>query len=345
MIADSEIKLYVDMMIIESLLDNPLFIKEAGAGGAVASVLGSIKDYFESKIKTEGILNLIAPVGINALFTFLGAPWIGFLLALAQQAFNINVGNILSSIYNKIKELISGDKKITTQQVDSVVEGAVTSNYTPVSPGDEKHAEDVLNRIKSGSYGVKQQMRDVRMIKLATISYQEGVIEKNGALSFVFFKGLQTKIIPILIKFFGMIFKIALTSAGAIVVGSAIRSYIGTSDSKQTTYVSKQQKFKQNTSYQDTEYNSGNSFWIENFNNNPNGIINMLVTFAKEVYDGLDGLESLIKSSPSFQVVVNNIRQFNLTAEGASVVFLPKMFTSKKQIVDLFIDDVAKKAP
>ena len=65
----------------------------------------------------------------------------------------------------------------------------------------------------------------------------------------------------------------------------------------------------------------------------------------KEVYQGLDGLESAIRSSPGFQVVAERITNFNQASEGNNVVILPSYFTSKKQIVDLFIDDVAEKAP
>jgi hypothetical protein len=156
----------------------------------------------------------------------------------------------------------------------------------------------------------------------------------------------------------------ALASAGFIVAGDVINKYIGgPSDSSsgggsgsggffgtapaQTvpTYVAKQTKFKLNPAYQNTKYNIGDSFWTEGFMNNINGISDMLVQFAKQVYDGLGGLESLMKGLPTFQEVAYTIADINKTAEGSSTVFLPKMFTSKKQIVDMFIDDLAKKAP
>jgi len=367
-INDSEIKLYVDMMIVESLVDNPDIIKEAGIGDSILSLMGKIKDYFASKIdpnnKEASIINLIAPGAISMLFSALGAPWIGALLALAQQVFKVDVGGMLMAIYETVKGLIAGGKQTTSQQVDAAVSNAVSANYTPVTTADEKAALDKLEQNKGASYDVKKQMRDARFVKLAMIEFQEGTLDKKAWLGGLTFGLLQGRVISVLIKFLGIVFKMALASAGFIVAGDVINKYIGgPSDSSsgggsgsggffgtapaQTvpTYVAKQTKFKLNPAYQNTKYNIGDSFWTEGFMNNINGISDMLVQFAKQVYDGLGGLESLMKGLPTFQEVAYTIADINKTAEGSSTVFLPKMFTSKKQIVDMFIDDLAKKAP
>jgi len=363
-INDSEIKLYVDMMIVESLVDNTYLIKEAGIGGNVMSLMTKIKDYFASKIdpdnKAESVINLISPGAISVLFSTLGHPWIGGLLALAQQVFKVNVGGLLMSIYESVKGIISSGFPTTSQNIDDIVSNAVKSNSEPVTDDDERAALDRIRRNKSGSYDVKQQMRDVRLVKLAIIEFQEGILEKNASwIGGLTFGLLQGKIISILIKFFGIIIKIALASAGFIVAGDVINKFIGggSSDSgasgggftssligtPSSVYVSKQTKFPRNPAYSDIKYNTRDSFWAEGFVNNYAGISDMLIQFAKEVYTGLNGLEDLIRSLPTFQEVVRVIEQFNRTATGSSVVYLPKMFTSKKQIVDLFIDDVAQK--
>ena len=77
---------------------------------------------------------------------------------------------------------------------------------------------------------------------------------------------------------------------------------------------------------------------------NPAGIGDMLIQFAKEVYSGLNGLEGIIRSTETFAEVVRTITAHNRTTSGSSVVYLPQYFHTKKQIVDLFIDDVAEKA-
>ena len=70
----------------------------------------------------------------------------------------------------------------------------------------------------------------------------------------------------------------------------------------------------------------------------------MLVNFSKEVYGGLDGQESAIMSSPVFKATVDNIAWYNHASAGDPIVFIPKNFTSKKQLVDHFIDEIATQA-
>ena len=105
-------------------------------------------------------------------------------------------------------------------------------------------------------------------------------------------------------------------------------------------HVSTQTKFPVQPGYHE-EHAAG---WAENVPNNASAIEGMLIGFAKQVYKGLDGLESNIKSTVGFQVIRDRIVNYNLSSEGDPVVYIPNYFTSKKQIVDYFIDDVAEKA-
>jgi hypothetical protein len=70
----------------------------------------------------------------------------------------------------------------------------------------------------------------------------------------------------------------------------------------------------------------------------------MLVDFAKDVYDGLDGKENIIKQTPGYRVVLDRILFFNRNTPNSTLIFIPREFSSKKQIVDIFIDDVAAKS-
>lgn len=66
----------------------------------------------------------------------------------------------------------------------------------------------------------------------------------------------------------------------------------------------------------------------------------MLINFAKEVY--LNVSESDIRNSSAFNTLKNKITFYNQASEGDNLVFIPKYFRSKKDVVDSFIDDVAK---
>ena len=76
--------------------------------------------------------------------------------------------------------------------------------------------------------------------------------------------------------------------------------------------------------------------------NNDQNINDMVLQFAKDTYSGLEGKEQLIRSSPNFQKVVRVISNYNNTNQNSSQTFIPSFFRSKKQMVDYFIDDVAK---
>lgn len=370
----SEISLYVDAMIVEAIIADPtIIVKQADMGGSVLTLMNKIKDYFATKFpdtstsKVDDVLQFITPGAIFTLLRYLTSPWIAAIVALAQQVFNINVVGIIKSIYDNVKSLISDGKLVSSQQIDSAVSSAIDSNHSTV---DEENAVKQLQNMKKGSHDVKQQLHNVRLIKMAAIAYQEGKFNKTAGWA----SGMQGKLLDVLKKLFSLIIKILLGSAGFVVAGDVIKKFLGIDDKEDApgstdskpgssatgffsslfhksepppvaVYVAKQTKFKVNPSYQNKQYNVGEDTWAEGFMNNNSGISDMLVQFAKEVYGGLNGLENFIKSIPTFTEVVRTIEFFNRTAAGSSVVFLPRIFRTKKQIVDLFIDDVAEKAP
>jgi len=369
----SEISLYVDAMIVEAIIADPTIIKQADMGGSVLTLMNKIKDYFATKFpdtstnKVDDVLQFITPGAIFTLLRYLTSPWIAAIIALAQQVFNINVVGIIKSIYDNVKSLISDGKLVSSQQIDSAVSSAVDSNHSTVD--EENVVQQLLQNMKNANYDVKQQLYNVRLIKMAAISYQEGKFNKTAGWA----GGMQGKLLGILKKLFSLLIKILLGSAGFVVAGDVIKKFLGIDDKEEASetseskseptsnflsslfhksepapvavYVAKQTKFKVNPSYQNKQYNSSNEdIWAEGFLNNNAGISDMLVQFAKEVYSGLNGLENFIKSTPTFAEVVRTIEFFNRTAVGSSVVFLPRIFHTKKQIVDLFIDDVAEKA-
>ena len=84
-----------------------------------------------------------------------------------------------------------------------------------------------------------------------------------------------------------------------------------------------------------------NSGWMEGIP--PSQIENQLVAWAKDIYPDLQGKEAFIQGSPALQAVVKYIQQYN-SNNTSNVTFMPKRFTSRKMVVDMFIDDLAVKA-
>lgn len=108
-------------------------------------------------------------------------------------------------------------------------------------------------------------------------------------------------------------------------------------------YTPTQTKFKINPIYNNVQYNQNeDNLWSENYTCNFAGIEKMIVDFANQVYLGLQDKQSIIKSTQGFNAVSDIIAFNNKRNMGHDIIFIPRMYKSKKQIVDSFIDEVAK---
>jgi len=153
-------------------------------------------------------------------------------------------------------------------------------------------------------------------------------------------------------KIISMIFKIALASAGLMVAGDVVNKIVGRPNSIDHTYQrdystpSGNSAETTNTNVSSTQNKYplksdaplNGSFPITNTSDN---IGNMIIQFAKDVYSGLDGKDNLIKSTARYNAIKEKIQFANAYNPGSSSILIPPIFTSKKQVVDYFIDDVA----
>lgn len=356
MISNNEIDLYVDAMIIDILSSDDLY--KTAQTDVVSGLISSISNYFSNHIdpddKAGSILNLLAPGAISLLFSSMNMPWIGRFLGLAASIFHIDVSGILSSVYNSIKSYVTHNKNLDSNQVQSMVDEAVQQHTRPLN-------DDEIEDLSNNNVTSNNRLKDAKLLKLAMIIYDvEDVAINKTAKPFNWGKisSKQGKAASVLSRIIGFIFKIGLASAGFMVAGDVINKLIGRPNALDNTIqkgkpietqesvpesvpvISTQTKFKVKSNYSDNKYNINNN-WIERVPNTQSGIESMIINFAKEVYEGLDSLDSKIKSSNNFKKIVNNIYWYNHISAGDPIVFLPKEFTSKKQLVDHFIDEVA----
>lgn len=358
----SDIKFYVDMMIVEALLSSEGLSKKA-QGGAVSDLTGKVDNYFSNHIdpndKTKSVLNLLAPGIIFTTLRMIGLPWwFTVLLSIATSVFHIDVVGILTSIYHKVESALGVGQPLSSAQVDEMVSSSVQEHTKPAS---QEEADDAAKTLQSKSYS--QAIREAKLLKLALIDHERLV--KEGAPVSSFFSRYSVKksaTSSILSKVFSWIFRVALASAGFMVAGDVVNKLVHRPNALDDTIqkgkpvatptttapsipavVSKQTKFPINPSYHEENMNASSN-WVVDAPNTQEGIESMLLGFAKDVYQGLDGQESNIRNSAGFQAAVDAIAWYNHTSAGGPIVAIPKMFTSKKKIVDHFIDDVAQKA-
>ncbi len=355
MITNSAVKFYADTILIEMVLGNKMS-KTAGEG-VVSDLAGFISNYVGGHIdpnnKSSSILNILAPGAVFLAFRAMNLSWLGILLGLAMEVFHIDVSGILKSIYDKIKSGVSEDKKVNSTQVDEMVNSSIAEH---VEPATDAEAQAYLE-----SKSFNQRMREARLLKLSMIEYNWCVLGQarpRGNPRFIdAFKNNKLRTVSLLRLVLGWFFKLALASAGLMVAGDVINKMLGrpnaldkslqqgkpAEDQKtlEPIITPTQTKFKINPSYQDIKYNI-NSSWIVNAPNDPNSIENIIIEFAKEVYSGLDGKEGLIRNASGFKVIRDRIVWYNHASQGDNMVYIPKYLRTKKEIADLFIDDVAK---
>lgn len=339
---NSEISFYVDTMIIESFADQS--IVKTAEPGMVMSLIQKVKDYAMSHIdpndKAGSVLNLLSPGVISMTLGALTVPWLGLLVGLAVSVFHVDVASILRTTYEKVASLVSSNKQISSTQVESAVTDAVKSNPPQIQENKED-ASVVDSFLKQES--LHTRLHNARMVKLAIIQYSNKEIIKEAQLA-----QLAPKLIGILVKVITWIFSVILASGGLMIAGDVVNKFVGrpTTPAKLTPPAepvsnATQTKFKP-TSFANDKFDNSNR--LQNYTNTKDGIQQMLIDFANDVYSGLQGLEPIIKSTPGFIAITNIIANFNSNAAGDNIVYVPDVFFSKKHIVDKFIDDVAAKS-
>ena len=359
MTSNSQISFYVDTLLVETVLSEPHFYKKAGF---VSDLLSKVKDYFGSKINPNdpagSVLNEIAPGALWMLFQALGIGKWGMLLGLLMEVFHVDVKGMLSSLYEKVKEMVSGGGKVSSAQIDQAVASTVQEHNTPSTPQEEQEGLARLKEMQANqpaqaddgrTYSSLELMHDAKMISLALIEYERQSMRLTKQALFGF-SGTKAKGTSLLGTIFGWIIKIALGSAGLMVAGDVVNKFIGRPNSLDGTYkpgetqtetpaapsgpVSTQKKYP---SKGDAPLPSQIPL-----DNNPANIDALIIQIAKDAYSGLDGKEQLIRNTPGFQYVKEKFAWTNVYNPGSRTIIVPPSFSSKKQIADFFIDEVAQ---
>jgi hypothetical protein len=349
-VKNTQISNYLDYLVVETLLQDNIGLSRFGqaAPSMMDNVIGKIKDYVGSKIdpnnKAGSVLDMLTPGLILMTFKLMGFGKIGILLGALASMFGFDLDGIFHSIWNGLKSELSSGKGTTSDKVDNIVQSAVQSNSSaPAEVAPEASPAD------DGATIVAHKLRNAKILRVALDNYEQNKIFVYAAPS--------SKLGTIL----SFVIKVIISSAGLMVVGDTINHLLGRPSSFDHTIQNgkpvesapassvpeapQQTRFPKNLSYQNAVKNTASTPWIENTTDDPSSIGQMLINFAKEVYQGLDGHEADMQASPYFQNLVETISWYNHEAPGSPSVFIPRMFTTKKQLVDQFVGDVAAKTP
>lgn len=374
MLSNSEVSFCVDTLLVESILSDDRFHKTAGF---VSDVLGKVKDYFGAHIRpehgVEDVLKILAPGALWLFLQGIGLGKWGFLLGLLAEVFHVDIPGMLKSLFDKVKGMISGGDKVSSSQIDAATAEVAQQHSTSGGNEEAKAGYEALQRKQQEAaigkaddhkvYSSLELLGDARFFRLALIEYEHQKLRltKNaGLMEFITgYSSTKGKGVSLLSRIFGWVVKIALFSAGLMVAGDAVNALLGRPSALTGTYQAGRDDYNPLGHSSSTPSapsapratqtkfpSKGDAPLPPSWPmvNTPTNIENMLIQFTKDVYSGLDGKESVIRNTPAFQAVKQNITWSNIHNEGSSVIFLPKNFDTKKSVVDFFIDDVAKAA-
>lgn len=348
---------YLDSMIVATIVSDASIIKQANISEIVSDLIMSVKNYAMSKIdkndKLGSVFNILAPGMLGAL----GFPGFSALLWLAEEVFDFNPGQLLMEIVHGIEGPLKAGERITPEQVDQVADQVVSSKGS--NPSDS----EIEQKLENAPFhkGSSLSLRDAGLFKVILSNIDSNDIDKPlplekraGFLSGMFrLGGMKTFTSSVLSKILSWIVKTVLISCGFMAVGAFVDHLMGKAPgasgsssfapSGETEAIalapSKQQVFKVNPSYANEALNVS-SGWIEGVP--PSQIGNQIVAWAEEIYPDLRGKEDVIRNSQLFQATVRMIQQYNVN-NTSQVTFMPKFFTSRKNVIDAFVDEVANK--
>ena len=369
---NSQFGIYRDLLVAEALLGDQRVLKKAQAGNIASSIVDKVKNYFGSKInpddKAGSLLNMLAPGIIRTTFAAMGMPWLGMLIGLADSFFHWDVASILRDIWSKLKEALSGGAKMTSEQVHNIVTSTVGDHNKPATQEEadaaaqtaDQQGKDLGQNQADDGLSTASQLRIARMMRLALEDYAFNK-QAAGKGWFNLFSSRKSATGNVLSSLLSLIFRVALSSAGLLVAGDVMNSFLNRPNSFDGT-IQKGKPVEQSPEtpppsslpvssrpvkpgYVDSPKNTSSTNWVENVSNNDASIEQMLLNFAKDVYP-IDGQqESAIEANPQFQRLVRLVVWYNHESPGGPVVFIPRMFTTKKQLVDSFIDAALPQKP
>jgi hypothetical protein len=340
----SNINALSDILLIKSLFDEDTerFYKQAGVAN---DFLNHMKDYFKGHInpndKTGSVINLLVPGILITAFGSFGATGLGIFIAILVRALHIDVAKLLTPLCESVKSMISGGSKVSSSQVSAAAAQAAAQYSSTM----DAQPEATFAEMSRGVRILKLAAIDLEHQTLRLTNEQIDPVEYLQKTAAVVGAGL---VVSLLGKLFGLMISVILWSAGFMVVGDIIDHFLSGSSlmpSSTSSSSSEEQDAPAPTPTQTKFHPKGGEQPLPksiHITNTPENIDNMIVQFAKDVYDGLDGKESIIRNSAGFKAVKHAIVWYNTNNAGSAEVFIPALFSSKKRMVDNFIDDVAR---
>lgn len=349
---NSSLQFYLDTLVIQAAFGDEKLRKQA-EGDAADSLISAVKGYIGSKInpddKVGSIVNILAPGAVTLMLRSLGLGWLSFVAGVVMNVFHVDVNSIIQSILSSILPKIKEGGKFTADEIQKTVESA----FAPDANKEPSATE--VEQLQNQAFTVREALLYRFAMEQACSEYS---ITKNAGI-FDLGRAGKKGSVTLLSKAVKWIFMVVLTSLGLMVAGDAVNKVLGRPNSfdgtvqngkplEQSTApapsTSKQTRFKQNPNYNNKTLNSGSATWVESVPPNQSSISALVLSWMNEVYEETSQYNNIATGTAGFNNVVQEILDYNSGNQSGRMTYIPRMFSTKKQAVDIFIDQVAEKA-
>jgi hypothetical protein len=278
-------------------------IKNA-AGDLLSSLTSTVSSYVKSKMEDpdKDKFTVITDFIVPGLAWGFDLPWLAILIKISESFFDLSPGKILETAWNTLKPQAQNGP-LTPNQVDDHVQSAM------------------------GGLGSESSMLSYKLVALG--------VANQPITVFASAKGINASLMG---KIVSWVLKAGLAAAGIMVAGDIFNKITGHEDAKPTAPITTQTILKPSPAYTPEHYNQ-NAIWMES--TPPSNIGSLITQWATSIYPDLKGHEELITSSPVFNRLVSLIQDRNKT-NATAFTFIPSEFSSKRDVVDVFIDSVAQ---
>lgn len=321
-------QLLKDYLLVNEVLKlNPTPYKQAGFMSDAASWITNYIDQQIDKRSTTTIIASVVPLVLSTALAFISGPF-GVILPILTGIFDLEIKDliikILGGLEPELKKLdeSKGEYDISEDHIRQIVKEAVD----PITTKDGE-------QVKMANFN---DNLNLLLIKNAGILDGAAKLAAPAAKSFIW--RALTFIFNFIIK--------TIKGTSFYAVGDAVNVPLHRPSTFNETKVDGQPagEFAQ-SSVKQTKYKLKKFVdTIPKSITMPNSfssIENLLVNIVQEVYDGLDSKDSLIKATPSLNVLAKEIEKYNELSRGRNEVNIPEKLRSKKVIADMIIDDVA----
>ncbi len=377
-----ELKNLIEDLVVEELCKDDILFKSASSG-MISTIVDKVKEYimrsFDPEKPTESIMAMATPTFFR-MIPGLGA--IGWLFWIAQTFFHLDLKPAFTAILAPIREMISSHKAgetidMTSDKATNIASGIVDSVMSGFSSGSVEglSSDDVMQKLqmikslpKITSARHDNALENVKAVKIlmAKIDTYDIIIKEAGpfrmrgygktAIIAGLLYAMKDKVLPIVGNVLSFILRTILTTTAFTIAGGAAQDVFGLEHDEYSRKPSNQSGNTDSGTSSSTNvkvalipdmsagreyFGNHNDLWVESFS--ISNIKSNIVNWAIKIYPALRDHVSDITSSTKFNDVVGKIEDKNAQNRMPNSTLMPDEYHSRKQVVDVFVGEVASK--